>query len=250
MPVPGVISQKGVDPTTVEMVLSLAEDTRGSCVWGSGMPLFCGGRDTGFRFGVGPATVCSDMTLACSFAGDVGTTIGASQVKSATIGDGFLCVLPAQSPLPFCLGSNADGIVGGMPDSANHPLANDAGFPSGKMFSGVTGRYRHVCALAADGSVVCWGNSRFGAAGAFGTESCAGEAIQDCTPPVTVPSFSASQVSSGADFDVAIAAGSMGVFAWGLNDTGQLGHAPGTERDIVRENEFCTETPAAVELMP
>ena len=89
-----------------------------------------------------------------------------------------------------------------------------------KDFQAVSGGKYHSLALAADGSLLAWGNNEFGQLG-DGTQT-------ERHIPVTVPLTNASAISAGLQHSVALKADGT-VWTWGRNNYGQLGNDTTTD---------------------
>ena len=199
--------------------------------------------------------VCSASAGGC-FAGVCGNVI----VQIAAGPSSFhTCALTASGNV-WCWGLNSDGQLGvGSQTSFNQPAhvtkdANGGTFDSVKQLAvGVV----HTCALKKDGTVWCWGN---GNAGELGDGVSLPVALDggphDELAPRQVPSLSGFKaVSAGGYFTCGIDANSV-VWCWGSNDSGSLGHDPGTGGDkpcvsggtcsAVLSNGCCNSAPSSV----
>jgi alpha-tubulin suppressor-like RCC1 family protein len=93
-------------------------------------------------------------------------------------------------------------------------------------------RAEHACAIDENASVSCWGLSGLGALGTEnGTLGMTCDQTLRCQHKAqSVGLGSVSQISVGLTLSVALLANGT-VQAWGINDSGQLGHHPRTEGD-------------------
>ena len=163
--------------------------------------------------------------------------VGSPSRGRLAVGTSHSCAI-ATDDVVWCWGDNTYGQLG---SSAHSTLANSrtstpvqaATLPGGRVARQITSGNFHVCVLAHDGTVWCWGDNGYGESGVAGGNQF--DPVQ-----VTLPSF-ASMVVAGGNSTCAVLTNST-VMCWGRNNRGQLGH--GTQ-DITAH-----ATPAAVTSIP
>ncbi len=135
-------------------------------------------------------------------------------------GDAHTCAI-ASDDVVWCWGDNTYGQLG---SSAHSSLPNDrsevpvqaAALPGGRVARQITSGRRHVCVLAQDGTVWCWGENGFGQSGDAG--------LVNVADPVQVPIGSpATSVAAGGNSTCAVLS-THAVQCWGRNNRGQLGN--------------------------
>lgn len=171
--------------------------------------------------------------------------------KSVVTGNQTSCGIKADGTL-WCWGSNNEGALGiGSFDtcvfcSHNVPgqVMTNAAFVA---FSELTG-----FVIDTGGTVRSWGANLDGSLGQgtlnTGTQ-CANSNCAESPTTVTLLA-NAKQISMHFEHGLALMADGS-VFAWGLNDSAQLGHAPGTGTDVTcGTSSHCNPTPAALASTP
>jgi alpha-tubulin suppressor-like RCC1 family protein len=139
---------------------------------------------------------------------------------AASAWDGTTCALTVAGGVK-CWGDNFGGQIGdGSADGSPVPV-DVSGLDQGVTAIAV-GQQSHVCALTAQGKVVCWGTNGAGQLGDGTTENR--------SQPVEVRGLTGRIVQITAGFGHTCALDEAGeVFCWGLNDNMQLGD--GTTND-------------------
>lgn len=126
----------------------------------------------------------------------------------------------ASNDVVWCWGDNSHYQLG---SSAHAGLSNDrsllpvqaAALPNGRVARRITSGNHHVCVLADDGTVWCWGDNGFGELGVSG-------GVQ--ADPVQVPlPTTATLVAAGSTNTCAVLS-NTNVMCWGANSYGQLGN--------------------------
>lgn len=144
----------------------------------------------------------------------VAVAAGTDTIFAMTVAGGSMSCGITGAGRAFCWGGNWGGQLGdGTSDNSATPVAVAA--PAGVTFTKLDASYEHVCALADDGDVYCWGYNSDGQVG-------------DGT---FVDAFAPEKIGSGAPFvDVAVGGGhscavsdSGSLYCWGGNGDGQLG---------------------------
>lgn len=143
-------------------------------------------------------------------------------VTELTVGDAHACAVHAGGTVS-CWGANGSGQLGdGTSGNARPTPVPVVGLPPGIVDIG-TGRF-HTCALAADGTVWCWG---MGAEGALGNG-----ATEDSPQPVEVTGLGpVASISVGVGYACAVTT-SGGARCWGYNWQGMLGDGTRTSQSL------------------
>jgi hypothetical protein len=167
--------------------------------------LFCWGRNDSGQLGVASADP-GPVTENTQFAG--------RPIAQLALGGGHTCVRLADQSV-HCFGYNAFSQLGrGGTDTADHMTA--AAVPNLPPAMSIALGDHHTCALAADGTVRCWGANDKGQLGMNGANS---------SSPVVVPNVAGvTALAAGRDHTCAIVAEGA-VTCWGWNSSGQIGNA-------------------------
>jgi alpha-tubulin suppressor-like RCC1 family protein len=196
---------------------------------------------------IGPSCVDGGGTYPCN---PTPTTVsGATSVNAVAAAGGTAFALRGGGTVvswgwdQYGLRGAGPGVIGTSPTPTVVPVIPSATSISARQFS--------ACSLGAAGAVWCWGVNSVGQLG-DGTTTGADDGGQcaegfPCKPPVLVPSVTATQISVGAGFVLALASDGS-VWSWGANKNYQLGHAPGTAGDQTACS--CNPTPTKVVGLP
>jgi alpha-tubulin suppressor-like RCC1 family protein len=197
-----------VDLPSGVMATALAAGDAHSLAIGSDSKLYAWGRNDYGQLGDGTMTESDTPVVVSLPNGATAMTIAAGSNYSLAIGsDGKL----------YSWGNNAEGQLGNgtMVASSTTPLA--VSLPSGVSATAIAAGSGHTLAIGSDGKVYAWGFNGYGQLGNGTTTSSP-------TPvDVSLPGgVSATAIAAGGDDSLAI--GSDGkLYAWGLNDGGQVG---------------------------
>ncbi|HEY8087992.1 MAG TPA: hypothetical protein VIF09_09105, partial [Polyangiaceae bacterium] len=116
----------------------------------------------------------------------------------------------------------------------------------GRQVTGITAGTSHACALLRAGDVWCWGaDDQAQILGPTGAGSCPGG---PCRAPTRIPGLpNAVQISAGGDQTCAVES-KGGVWCWGANAKGGLGHGPGGDPTCTTADGgvACNPTPTKV----
>lgn len=153
-----------------------------------------------------------------------GTSGGASEptlvtaalaFTSISVGGGHACGL-VPGGLAYCWGSDSSGELGDARRVNSTTPIPVSGGESIAAFASISAGFRHTCAVAPDGTGVCWGNNAFGQLGDGTTTS-------SDTPAAVAGGLRFQSISSGGDHTCGITTSGAGV-CWGSNARGQLGN--------------------------
>jgi len=85
----------------------------------------------------------------------------------------------------------------------------------------------HACAVVAAGTVFCWGSNEFGETGsAPTTQTCGSNSAACIATPTEVAGLQGVVEVRAGTYSTCAREGDGGVWCWGRNQEGQLGHAP------------------------
>ena len=164
-------------------------------------------------------------------------------------GRGFTCVQKGGGTVA-CWGANDTAQLGNgaSVDTASHPLADDV--PGLVDIVAIEGRFETMFAIDGHARVWSWGLSTNGASG-DGAPSGIACAKGLCEPKARViPELEgAIEIASSAGGGLARRIDGT-VWAWGMNDVAQLGHAPGTHGDGTCDGKACSTVPVRVVGLP
>jgi alpha-tubulin suppressor-like RCC1 family protein len=164
-------------------------------------------------------------------------------------GRGFTCVQKGDGTVA-CWGANDTAQLGDgeSVDTGSHPVP--AAVPGLVDIVAVEGRFETMFAIDGHAHVWSWGLSANGASG-DGAPSGIACAKGLCEPKARViPELEgAIEIASSAGGGLARRIDGT-VWAWGMNDVAQLGHAPGTRGDGTCDGKACSTVPVRVVGLP
>jgi alpha-tubulin suppressor-like RCC1 family protein len=225
----------GSDAVSPDPVIDVAAGGQFSCVVYSSGSVSCWGSDLGGQLGVDPTTLStcsspSEVTFGCR--SSPAKVPGLVDVVHVEAGLNDACALTAKGDV-YCWGLNDDNQLGHAAGSAGDATcALEIPTPCNWTPSKVEGLGsvkqlamgdRSVCALSA-GQVYCWGNGDWFALG-LGNVDDASRVVPTLVP--SLPGDITEIASSTIATHVCALSPSEGVFCWGSNEDGELGHAPG-----------------------
>ena len=149
-------------------------------------------------------------------------------VTQVALGAASACALDGDGRL-WCWGDNSSGQrgIGDAHDDGTlrpvHRTEEDPPFTRVEISPGEGG---HVCALAADETLWCWGRNEAGELGRGSDDRCReGDLTRSCArTPERVPGLSAvGDFTVGAAFSCAVASETGTIHCWGNNERGQFG---------------------------
>jgi len=140
-----------------------------------------------------------------------------SNVAVVSAGEAHTCAVTV-SGAAYCWGSNANGQLGDGTQSDRVSPVQVSGLGSGVV--SISAGSQSTCALLTGGSVMCWGENRYGQIGDATTT------MRTIPTQVVGLTSGAKSVSVGGSFACAITSGDA-VWCWGVNTVGQLGSSAG-----------------------
>ena len=141
-----------------------------------------------------------------------------SEVGRIAAGDAHTCAI-ASNDVVWCWGDNTYSQLG---SSAHASIPNGyalspvqaAALPGGRVARRITSGRDHVCVLADDGTVWCWGDNSFGQLGVAGGNQ---------PDPVQVTLGGVATLIAAGGNTTCAALANNSVYCWGRNNRGQLG---------------------------
>jgi len=185
-----------------------------TCAIASDDKIYCWGWNVEGQLGIGSTSSKSVPTLISAGALPVGV------MKSVSSGSYFTCAIASDDKV-YCWGEDYDGQLG---NGSSGNLVNVAvqvvqgEMPVGAVKSIDVGGY-HVCAVASDDKLYCWGYNYYGE---LGTSSFDDSNIPVKMPFGAMPSLAVKSLVLGYTHSCAIASDDW-VYCWGDNFHGQLG---------------------------
>ena len=193
----------------------------------------CWGKGSSGRLGGGHL----DDRLSAAGSGEA-TELSLGQATAITAGDAHTCVL-LNTGTVRCWGQGGGGQLGSgtrdnRGDGAADPLSgtdDPSTVPLGGAATAITAGGEFTCALMSDGAVRCWGDGRYGAVGARGTDGrldglADGPTDDASTVPLGTP---ATAISAGTQHVCALLVGGA-VRCWGAGGGGRLGSGKTDDR--------------------
>jgi len=120
-----------------------------------------------------------------------------------------------------CVDETKDGNCGGCGITCGVSCASSQCIGVTALAAG----YAHTCALLSNGTVECWGANDYGQLGYPTSQTCG--ATPCSLSPKVVPGLAGVAAISAGLYHTCAALADGSVQCWGLNDTGQVGMAPG-----------------------
>lgn len=207
-------------------IKSMEAGTGNVCAIASDDKVYCwGGGGGGGALGNG-ATLDSNVPVAVSTAG----VLNNKTIKAVASGNFFSCVIASDDKV-YCWGNNFGGKLGnGTISNTSVPTAvNMSGVLVGKTVKQLSAGSEHMCVIASDDKIYCWG---FGGTGQLGNGG-----TSQSTVPVAVTmngvlnGKTAKYLASGYSHSCVIASDDR-VYCWGYNINGQLGNNSTTQSNV------------------
>lgn len=171
----------------------------------------CWGNNSAGQLGQPLATPGSSSPLAVA-----GVT-----AKALALGFEHTCVITLTDSVQ-CWGSNSKGQLGqtaGSLTQSHLPQPAISGLTAKAIRSG----YNHVCAIANDDTVKCWGDNQYGQLGNLSNT--------DSSAPVSASGLAGVSALASSGYH-SCAATAAGISCWGRNDAGQLGSNGTANRNV------------------
>jgi alpha-tubulin suppressor-like RCC1 family protein len=215
--------------------------------------VWCWGRNEFGGIGRPPATsdpMCTTMMQPCSpDPSPVGGISGAVTVHAGCFGG---CAGLAGGAFS-CWGNDGIGCLGTKPQVTDTNLA-PAPVVAAAGLTMLDLRSTTTCGADGAGKAWCWGQYGYGALGAMekglAPEMCSQASCLHTGQDVGLAGVT--QIAAGGVLGVALESNGT-VWAWGLNQSGQLGHPPGTLKDAKCQADmksWCNGVPARVQTLP
>ena len=208
-----------------------------SCALTSDGAVSCWGSNNHGQLGNNTTTSRSLATAVTT----LGTPLAGKVVTQVSVGGSFTCALtagnansdPVELPVVACWGDNTHGQLGnGTTDDALVPTAiTTSSTPlSAKTITAITTGSQHVCALASDSTLACWGLQTSGRLGNGETSATDVETPTAVTTSGTdISGLTVTAISAG-DAHTCVRTSSNVIACWGVNGSGQLGDNSTTTR--------------------
>jgi alpha-tubulin suppressor-like RCC1 family protein len=144
--------------STADSVIAVAIGSVHACALTSSGAAYCWGKE-GWRFGIGGDSDYVHQPMRIP---------GTTRFKSIAAGEDFNCALD-MTGRAYCWGGGNDGELGGakLEELSLAPRA----VVGDHRFTAISAGQKHVCAIATDGAVWCWGTNQFSQLGDSATES-------------------------------------------------------------------------------
>src|SRR5665648_62146 len=143
-------------------------------------------------------------------------------VKSISVGTNHTCVIASDDQV-YCWGLNSSGQLGN--NSTNQsmvPVAvNTTGVLSGKTIKAITAGAAHICAIASDNQVYCWGLNY---AGSLGNNSDSQSSIPVAVYAAGVLNGKTIKSVVADHYTTCVITFDSGAYCWGYNYYGGLGN--------------------------
>lgn len=194
----------GIEVAPGSRWVQVAGGSRHSCGVRDDGTLWCWGTNVHGQLGVGDTADRDEPA-------QVGTATTWARVACGGL---HTCALDTAGHI-WCFGANPAGQLGlGAEVTGDQPTPQQV--PGDTVWTDLTARTRHTCAIASDGSLWCWGDDSDGQLGLGDV------GIDRHEPTEVAPGTTWRAVRAGALHTCAIDdAGAL--WCWGANDTGQLG---------------------------
>ncbi|MEX8504004.1 RCC1 domain-containing protein [Leptothrix ochracea] len=140
--------------------------------------------------------------------------------KALALGFEHSCVINLTDAVQ-CWGGNSKGQLGQSPTTLTRSaLPQTIGLGPGQSAKDIQSGYNHLCLIARDDTVQCWGDNQYGQLG--------DQTQVDRAVPVVAHGLSNVHVLSTGAYHSCAATGAT-LSCWGHNQMGQLGSTPGTD---------------------
>jgi alpha-tubulin suppressor-like RCC1 family protein len=257
----GSASSLAVPPTPVKVfngAVDVATSLYGDSTCGvkSDGTVWCWGRNDYGALGVAPQPtdpMCAMPPKPClATPTPVAGIAGVAPVLAGCMGS---CVALSAGGFD-CWGYDGEGCLGAKTVGPMYINLPPTSVVAAANLTAIDMRYTTTCGLDASGHAWCWGEWGWGALGqaekGLAPDSC--DNIPCLHQGHDVGLTGVTQLAVGARLGIALLTNGT-VWAWGLNDGGQLGHPPGKGGDAkcpadTSQTHLCNATPAAVSGLP
>jgi alpha-tubulin suppressor-like RCC1 family protein len=209
--------------------------------------VWCWGRNVEGEVGIPAASspVCMPSTPCTSTPTNVKQTTSTSftAVEGLAAGAGVTCVTLTTPKETWCWGYRGYAVTDPAGSQADRSPAK-----VNMAFSGVSGSNSHMCALAVNGVVKCWGANDDGELGVLNSttpETCTGGTTYCSFTPQTVPVIHAAKLAVSRRLSLAVSPEGK-LYGWGRNEFASLGHIPTPAESNLGCFEPCSPTPVEI----
>ncbi|MFY9227989.1 MAG: prepilin-type N-terminal cleavage/methylation domain-containing protein [Candidatus Microsaccharimonas sp.] len=188
-----------------------------NCVIASDDMPYCWGTNSFGILGNG-TTTNSSVPVAVSTSG----VLSGKTIKSLDVDTETACAIASDDNL-YCWGRGESGKLGnGTTTNSSVPVAvSTAGVLSGKTIKSVSVTYGHMCAIASDDNLYCWGLNNYGQ---LGNNSTTSSSLPVAVSTAGVLSGKTINQVVNSDYITCALASDTKVYCWGNNEYGQVGN--------------------------
>lgn len=193
-----------------------------NCVIAQDNYAYCWGYNNQGQLGNGSTGSVTNPAVAVSRTG----MLSGKTVQRLAAGYLHSCAL-ASDGLAYCWGLNSSGQLGNNSTTASSsPVAvNTSGVLAGKTILQLSGGYNHMCAVASDHQVYCWGA---GTSGQLGNGASSNSLVPVAVSTAGVLNGKIIKAVSAGDTHTCAVATDNNAYCWGTNTFGQFGNGTQT----------------------
>jgi len=198
-------------------IVKVARGNEHSCYLDDKGDVFCWGNNLKGQLGYGTNDDSYVMDIAVK-----GGDLGEKKVVDISLGNSFSCALDSEGSV-YCWGYNSKGQLGtgDLKNSSVPEKVDMSGALNGKKVEHIAAGVEHVCVIADDKSVYCWGNNGCGQLGNNSFEDSAVPVKVDDTGVIKDKKIE--HIDTLFDHNCVIDSEGF-VYCWGRNEYGELGN--------------------------